>query len=322
MNELTLLMLQASVVGGAGGVLVWGLGFAVPNHMAARVRKRAEEAERAAEAKQQALRLAEAKRKRESWDRAKTDAKQSGRWEIVRGVCPELVPLMNAPTVGELKRALALPAAEKVREKLLGLDLKKRMVVLMDPTADWLADFHENLNRLRALGKDDELPRDSHLMSNHVFPAWIEELAVAATPGAQFAQVAATLKTEEIQRLERESWALVDAFCPLLKPHMDAPTVGEVKRAIALPVFQEFRVWLRANAGAWRAPAYTAGYAAETLRAWLEEARSESDDAQLPSESLSQRYIRWATVFQQWLQDIAGAIDAPAPTNSNAGNKS
>lgn len=108
-------------------------------------------------------------------------------WGLIREYCPVLEAHMTAATVGELKRALALPEAEKLREELLAKNTQGALAAQIDPY--YLVSLQLHMHDLRILRDEDAIPRDDHqaiwFRERNSFGAWLEELAVVADAQAR-----------------------------------------------------------------------------------------------------------------------------------------
>lgn len=182
MSEPTIFLAQAAIAGIAGGgVAVLFGGF--QDYMAARVYKKIhdeEKAERAAAAKAWAKRKAQQDAEEA---RAEAEFENNERWGLLRRYCPDLECHMTAPTIGELKRALALPEAQKVREELLAKD-SWAMVAAAHMSPCHVSALQLSLQDLRTRSDEDALPR-AHSSYVVEMGFWLEELAVVADAQAR-----------------------------------------------------------------------------------------------------------------------------------------
>lgn len=74
---------------------------------------------------------------------------------------------------------------------------------------------------------------------------WMDELEqrrarFAAIDAEREVELAKAKAEAEAERLDSERWGVIRTHCPVLEPHMASATVGEVKRALALPEVQDF----------------------------------------------------------------------------------
>lgn len=155
------------------------------NERAAVIYERINDEERQAQLERRMAHFERAAERTARWAKEKAEQEQyweSKRWAFVRTYCPELEVDMSEPSVRELKRALALPQHQAVRDRLVGWAPDQS---LEDP----FANFPLALALCRLLDDSRLLPEpdDDYLgySKDHVreaCQAWLKELVDPQLP--------------------------------------------------------------------------------------------------------------------------------------------
>lgn len=118
-------------------------------------------------------------------ERLQQEDRDEERWGFVRFHCPELEADMAEPTVGELKRALAMPQHQVVRARCM--DWINTRMAIMEPIQ--VSSFHCVIAMLRQLEDSHQLPErryPSNEFQSGIYTgahrAWLKELVDPQLP--------------------------------------------------------------------------------------------------------------------------------------------